>query len=195
MSGKVGRPLKVLPYPEHEPPASILSKSGFAKFLGVPPRAVSEWLARGLLSLALTDDDRLDVETALEGLEASGILSRDIVAPPTVPDGALGVPDGTLSTEEAERLDANLKAHLRMLDVKRRRGELVDRAASERLFFEAGRGLRDSFGGWPVRVAAVVAAELGTDPARTLAILEREMRAHLASLPEPRIDWAAGAAR
>jgi hypothetical protein len=195
LSGKIGRPLKLLPYPDHEPPASILSKSGFARFLGVPPRAVSEWLSRGLLSLALTDDDRLDVEVALEALEAAGHVSREITPPPKVPEGAVGMPDGTLSTEDAERLDANLKAHMRMLDVKRRRGDLVDRGQAERLFFEAGRALRDSFTTWPTRVAAIVAAELGTDPARTLIVLEREVKTHLGALPEPRVDWVAGASR
>jgi hypothetical protein len=41
--------------------------------------------------------------------------------------------------------------------------------------------------GWPARVAAPLAAELGSEPAAVLRILEREMRRLLSKVREPRV--------
>jgi hypothetical protein len=41
---------------------------------------------------------------------------------------------------------------------------------------------------WPARAAALIAAELGADPAAMQKVLEAHVRAHLDELAEGRID-------
>ena len=41
---------------------------------------------------------------------------------------------------------------------------------------------------WPARAAALIAAELGIDPAAMQKVLEAHVRAHLDELSEGRID-------
>lgn len=65
------------------------------------------------------------------------------------------------------------------LNLERTRGELLPRADVERAAFERGRTERAAWQGWPVRVAPVIAAEIGTDHARLAAALEREVQRHL----------------
>jgi hypothetical protein len=124
-----GRPQKVVAFPAGDPPEDVLRRSAFSRYLGVDPRFISDWISRGYLAEVLREDGRIEVRPGVEALGAAGVLSRDLAALEPPP----GVPDGTLSTDEAERLDANLKVHQRMLEVRRRRGELLDRAKGRHL--------------------------------------------------------------
>jgi hypothetical protein len=52
--------------------------------------------------------------------------------------------------------------------------------------FKLAREERDAWVNWPARVAAMMAAELEVDPHRLHAVLERQVRDHLAALAEVR---------
>jgi hypothetical protein len=66
------------------------------------------------------------------------------------------------------------------------RGELVDRARATALVFRLARQERDAWAGWPARVAAMMAADLGIGAHVMQTVLETHVRQHLAELAEVR---------
>ena len=88
------------------------------------------------------------------------------------------------------------KAHLARLRLQRMKGELVDRAEAAALVFRLAREERDRWVNWPVRIAALMAAELSASCSEATGqpvsieahpmqkILETHVRAHLAELAE-----------
>mgnify|MGYP006282158895 CR=1 FL=1 len=81
-----------------------------------------------------------------------------------------------------------LKAQERRIRLARLKGELVDRDRATALVFRLAREERDAWVTWPARVAALMAAELGTEPGAVQTVLETHVRAHLEELAEPRIS-------
>src|SRR5262249_2397097 len=107
-----------------------------------------------------------------------------------VPDAALssiqdilteeGLPaDGDVTFVQARTAHEIAKAHLAGLRLQRLKGELVDRAKAADLVFRLAREERDTWLNWPVRVAALMAAELGVEPHPMQKVLETRVRAHL----------------
>ena len=80
-----------------------------------------------------------------------------------------------------------MKAQERKLGLQIKRGELVDRNRAISLVFRLAREERDAWVNWPARVAALMAAELGTETAAMQKVLEAHVRAHLEELAQPRI--------
>jgi len=90
-----------------------------------------------------------------------------------------------------------IKPQRNQLLLARQRGELVDRAKAESLFFKLARQERDTWITWPSRVAALMAAEITAqieketgkkvviDPGLAQRILEDHVRSNLESLAEP----------
>lgn len=81
------------------------------------------------------------------------------------------------------------KAHLARLRLQRLRGELVERAQATALVFRLAREERDAWSNWPARIAALMAAELGSEPHALQSLLESHVRAHLAELAEVRPEF------
>jgi len=69
------------------------------------------------------------------------------------------------------------------------KGELVDRPRAMALVFRLAREERDSWINWPVRVAALMAAELGIDTHQMQRVLEDHVRSHLADLAEVKPEF------
>ena len=86
---------------------------------------------------------------------------------------------------QARTANEVLKARLRRMEVQQKEGELVDRARAVALVFQLARQERDVWLGWPARVAALMAAELGVDAHALQTVLESHVREHLA---KPRRD-------
>ncbi|MGE0252949.1 MAG: elements of external origin [Alphaproteobacteria bacterium] len=80
-------------------------------------------------------------------------------------------------------------AHLARQKLQERRGEVTDRARATALVFRLAREERDAWVTWPARVAAVMAAEIGTGAHALQTALERHVRAHLAELAEVRPEF------
>ena len=80
-----------------------------------------------------------------------------------------------------------LKAQERRIRLAKLKGELVDRDRATALVFRLAREERDAWVNWPARVAALMAAELGTETAAMQKVLEAHVRAHLEELAQPRI--------
>ena len=81
-----------------------------------------------------------------------------------------------------------LKSQERRLKLQKLKGELVDRARAEALVFRLARETRDAWVNWPARAAALIAAEVGLEPAAMQKVLEAHVRAHLDELAEVRLD-------
>jgi hypothetical protein len=93
-----------------------------------------------------------------------------------------------LPTPEAIRRKENFLGLQRKQEFNRKQGQLVDRAAAEKLFFDTARNLRDAWANWPARIAVVMADELKVD-ARTLnTVLTAHVQQHLRELGEPEAD-------
>ena len=69
------------------------------------------------------------------------------------------------------------------------RDELVDRARATALVFRMAREERDAWLNWPVRVAALMAAELGVEAHPMQKALEAHVRSHLADLAEVKPEF------
>ena len=88
---------------------------------------------------------------------------------------------------QAKTANEILKSQERRLKLQKMKGELVDRARAEALVFRLARETRDAWVNWPARAAALIAAELGLEPAAMQKVLEAHVRAHLDDLSEGRI--------
>jgi hypothetical protein len=91
---------------------------------------------------------------------------------------------GGMTYLQARTVNEALKAQERRMRLQQRRGELVDRARAVALVFRLARQERDAWIGWPARVAAIIAAELGVDAHTMQTILETHVRDHLSQLSD-----------
>ena len=89
---------------------------------------------------------------------------------------------------QAKTANEVLKSQERRLKLQKLKGELVDRARAEALVFRLARETRDAWVNWPARAAALIAAEVGIEPATMQKVLEAHVRAHLDELAEGRLD-------
>jgi hypothetical protein len=95
---------------------------------------------------------------------------------------------GGMTFLQARTANEVLKAQERRLRLVQLKGELVDRARAVSLVFRLGRDERDAWSGWPARIAAVLAAELGCDLHPLQAALDRHVRDHLDELADLKLD-------
>lgn len=102
------------------------------------------------------------------------------------PDPA--APSGQVTFMRARLATEVLKAKLQQERLKRERGEVVDRKRAVAMVFDLARRERDAWIGWPSRVAANMAAELGVDPHQLEQVLERHLREHLAMMAEVKVE-------
>ncbi len=93
---------------------------------------------------------------------------------------------GGMTYLQARTANEVLKAQERKMRLQKLRGELVDRARAIALVFRLARQERDAWAGWPARVAAMMAAELGLDPHAMQTVLDAHVRRHLGELADVR---------
>ncbi len=120
-----------------------------------------------------------------------------------VPEAAVGAVSETLREQglpapaaaggmtylQARTANEVLKAQERRIRLQTLKGELVDRARAVSLVFRLARQERDAWAGWPARVAAVMAADLGIGAHGVQTVLESHVRAHLAELAVVRPEF------
>ena len=100
-------------------------------------------------------------------------------------------PSATPCTTYLQAKTANevLKAQERRIRLQKLKGELIERARALSLVFRLAREVRDAWVNWPARSSALMAAELGVEPAAMQKALEKHVRAHLDELAEVRPDF------
>jgi hypothetical protein len=110
------------------------------------------------------------------------------VSPPPSPSApSFDPPSSGASYHNARTANEVLKAQERKLRLEERKGKLVDKARALLLVHRLAKEERDAILGWPARVAAEMAAELGVDAHRLQTMLETRLRALLAERNDVRI--------
>lgn len=94
-----------------------------------------------------------------------------------------------MSYADALQHKENYLALLRKLEFEEKSGALVDLAAAERALFEGARAQRDAWLNWPVRVGALIAADLGLEADRVTEALTEHVHKHIAQLGEPDVQF------
>jgi hypothetical protein len=103
------------------------------------------------------------------------------------PAPALDPPPSGASYHNARTANELLKAQERKLRLEERKGKLVDKARALLLVHRLAKEERDAILGWPARVAAEMAAELGVDAHRLQMMLDARLRELLAERNDVRI--------
>ena len=96
---------------------------------------------------------------------------------------------GGMTYLQARTANEVLKAQERRIRLQKLKGEVVDRARATALVFRLARQERDAWAGWPARVAAMMAADLGVSAHAMQTVLETHVRAHLGELAEVRTEF------
>ena len=109
----------------------------------------------------------------------------------TLREQGLAVPPvgGGTTFLQAKTANEVLKAQERRIRLQKLKGELIERARALALVFRLAREVRDAWVNWPARSSALLAAELGVEPAAMQKALEKHVRAHLDELAEVRPDF------
>jgi phage terminase Nu1 subunit (DNA packaging protein) len=158
-----------------KPPAadpSPLTKTAFARLMGVREATVREWCKNGMPVRA---DGKVNEAAARRWVE----IYLDRARRQARTEGTSG---GTVSDLRARKLSA--EADLLEMNRRKRAGELVERSGVERAAEARGRWERESWVAWAARVASILASESGGSPSSLLTGLDREVRSHLAELSE-----------
>ena len=90
---------------------------------------------------------------------------------------------------QARTANEVLKAQERRIRLQKLKGELVDRARATAVVFRLARQERDAWAGWPARIAAMMAADLGISAHRMQTVLDAHVRQHLAELADLRAEF------
>ena len=109
----------------------------------------------------------------------------------TLREQGLAVPavGGGTTFLQAKTANEVLKAQERRIRLQKLKGELIERARALSLVFRLAREVRDAWVNWPARAAALMAADLGVEPAAMQKALEKHVRAHLDEIAEVRPDF------
>ena len=110
---------------------------------------------------------------------------RDAGEPPPEPEEVAG---GEVSFLRARLANEVLKAQTAKVRLQRLKGELVDRARATTTVYDLARRERDAWMGWPPRVAANMAAELGVDPHALEQALVKYLRIQLGEIAEVKLE-------
>jgi len=153
------------------------SKAAFARRIGVSSGRMTHLIREGL---PVREDGKIEIEAGLAWVQGNLDQARRAAA------------KSSFENYSEARFAAEVeKVRRARLEYDKASGALVDKAEAERVIFERARAERDALMGWAMRVAPVLAAELGADERALFAALERELRAELAALAErPLVELA-----
>jgi hypothetical protein len=181
-----------------------MSERAYAAHAGISRGAVQK--ARTSGRLVLHPDGSINVAASdarrAQATDPAKQRGRQTSGTRPVPEAAIGAVNETLKEQglpapaaasgmtylQARTANEVLKAQERKLRLQRLKGELIDRPRAVSLVFRLARQERDAWAGWPARIAAIIAADLGVDAHRMQTVLETHVRAHLGELAEVRPD-------
>ena len=184
-----------------------MSERAYAQHIGRSRGSVQKLRAAG--RLVLLPDGSIDAAASDARREQTADPARQPSQPQPaaerkpVPDAAVGAVAETLKEQglpapavaggmtylQARTANEVLKAQERRLRLQKLKGEVVDRARAVALVFRLARQERDAWLGWPARIAATVAAELGVGAYEMQAALDAHVRAHLQELADIAPDF------
>jgi hypothetical protein len=181
-----------------------MSEREYAAHAGISRGAVQKARASGRLVLhadGSIDAAASDARRAQATDPGKQPVGRAALKP--VPAGAVGAVSETLREQglpaptaaggmtylQARTANEVLKAQERRIRLQKLKGEVVDRARAVALVFRLARQERDAWAGWPARVAAMMAADLGVGAHAMQTVLETHVRQHLGELAELRTEF------
>lgn len=104
----------------------------------------------------------------------------------TVLDFMTGLQAGRVVPQiEATTIKENALAAIRMIEARKRAGEVVEMADAEAAFFDVFRQHRDAWLNFPSRIGPLLAADLDLSPDRVVEALTVHVHQHLTDLGEP----------
>lgn len=104
----------------------------------------------------------------------------------TVLDFMTGLSEGkVVNLIEAQTIKENALAAIRMIEARKRAGEVVEMADAEAVFFDVFRQHRDAWLNFSSRVGPLLAADLGLSPDKVVEALTIHVHQHLTDLGEP----------
>jgi hypothetical protein len=127
----------------------IISKAEFGRRIGVNRSRVSQLETDGL---PVRSDGKIDFVKAKRWVDQHLDRHRREAR-------KSGVGDDAPTTSETRSQKRAWEAQLREWEFRKRSGELVDRAATERTIFERATAERDRWIGWVARATAQIATE------------------------------------
>ena len=181
-----------------------MSERQYAARVGLSRGAIQKAKAAGRLVLHV--DGSVNAEASDARRAETTDPSKTRRAPPPklkpVPEAAVSAVGETLREQglaappvgsgttflQAKTANEVLKAQERRIRLQKLKGELIERARALSLVFRLARQERDVWVNWPARAAALMAADLGVEPAAMQKILEKHVRAQLDDLAEVRPD-------
>jgi hypothetical protein len=182
----------------------VASQREVARRLGISHTMVQKAVRSGRITPE--PDGRWDVAKVRAQLASTADPARKtatMAAPPTFPPSprpaakplpigapAIDPPPSGASYHTARTANEMLKAQERKLRLDERKGLLVDKARALLLVHRLAKEERDAILGWPARVAAEMAAELGVDAHRLQTMLDARLRTLLAERNDVRIAVA-----
>ena len=180
----------------------VASQREAARRLGISHTALQKAARSG--RIAPEPDGRWDVAKVRAQLASTADPARKTAAmaipPPPAPRpatkplpigaGTIDPPPSGSSYHTARTANEVLKAQERKLRLEERKGQLVDKARALLLVHRLAKEERDAILGWPARVAAEMAAELGVDAHRLQMMLDARLRTLLAERNDVRIAVA-----
>lgn len=89
---------------------------------------------------------------------------------------------------EARTANEVMKVEEQRLKLQRLEASLIDRRKATALVLALAHQTRDSWLGWPARVAAEMAAELGVNTHALQTLLETLVRQHVTEMGEVKVD-------
>jgi hypothetical protein len=129
------------------------------------------------------------VPEAAVGAVAETLREQGLPAPAAAGGMRASADAGGVTYLQARTANEVLKAQERKMRLQKLRGELVDRARATALVFRLARQERDAWAGWPARVAAMMAADLGLSAHAMQTVLESHVRQHLGELADLRTEF------
>jgi hypothetical protein len=178
-----------------------MSEREYAAHAGVSRGAVQKARASGRLVLHADGSIDAAASDARRGHATDPSMQRSQQASlRPVPEAAVGAVAETLREQglpapqaaggmtylQARTANEVLKAQERKMRLQKLKGELVDRARAVALVFRLARQERDAWAGWPARVAAMMAADLGIGAHAMQTVLENHVRQQLGDLADIR---------
>jgi hypothetical protein len=188
-----GRPPS-LQLPKTDPPSQKMTKAAFARWIDLKAPRVSQLIKQSVITEpAITTDGMIVPPLAIKQMRQAGCfadvdaaLAMDAsVAISKMADGKAA----SLTYDEARTATETLKAHQALLDLRQRRGELIEAAKADAVAFAAARAFRDGLQALPPRVVPEMAARLGIEAARLLAEMNGAIRMFLTEISDSRADW------
>jgi phage terminase Nu1 subunit (DNA packaging protein) len=173
-----------------------VTKAGLSRRLRISHTRVAQLVEKGL---PILPNGKFDLAAALAWIEKHApAKSKTLLAARGDAKASAPVDDQSLdnflqslaggeypSQAESERAKSAALAGLRILELRRKSGELIEMEAATTAFFEAARATRDALTAWPGEIGPLLAADLDVPAERMTELLATHVRNLLARLGEP----------